>query len=166
VNLEYFFFSKPITPHNPLTLLSCLCWLEPPLEEPKHDQHLKILEERGREENRAMHAKSRQDPLQPFSSLFTTRQAGACTPSTIPPHLSASGVNPSRLHHPCSGQGTGSSTSKPTPPLCPSDRASARNRSPAPRIVPRRDRLPARAPSLPIDPQPTLATSPQTRRRA
>jgi hypothetical protein len=91
-----------------------------------------------------MHAQISPRFPQPLSFLSTTCQAGACTQSTTPPHLSASGVNHSRLHRPCSGQGTGSSTSKLTPPLYPSDQMSTRSRSPASRVVPRRGHSPVK----------------------
>jgi hypothetical protein len=110
-----------------------------------------------------MHAQISPRSPQPLSFLSTTRQAGVCTQSTTPPHLSATGVNPSHHQRQCSGQGTGSSTSKLTPPICLSDQTSARSRSPASRIVPRRGRSPVRAPSPPSYPQPAPATSPRTR---
>jgi hypothetical protein len=78
------------------------------------------------------------------------------TQTTTPPHLSATRVNPSPHCRPCSGQRTGSSTSKSTPLLCLSDQTNARTSTTAPHVFPRRACSLSRAPPPPSDPQPVL----------
>jgi hypothetical protein len=105
---------------------------------------LKNLEVRGREGN-SRHRCPNLSKISPTYLFPLHHSPGGCLyQSTTPPHLSASGVNPSRLHRPCSRQGTGLSTSKLTPPLCPSDQMSMCSRSPASRVVPRRGRSPVK----------------------